>query len=153
MKKCTKCKKLKKPSEYNKNKGRKDGLNTICRSCSNARSKRYYQENKSKHKKVVGINRDKYRKEAQEWIVQYLASHPCVDCGETDLVVLEFDHVRGKKICEVSLMVKNVHSLSNIKKEVAKCDVRCANCHRRKTAKDQKWFKWATSINSDAPGF
>jgi hypothetical protein len=30
---------------------------------------------------------------------------------------------------------------ARILEELQKCDVRCANCHRRKTARDFKWFK------------
>ena len=52
----------------------------------------------------------------------------CVDCGETDRVVLHFDHVRGEKVCSPS----NCAPGPKLDAELAKCDVRCANCHRRR---------------------
>jgi len=63
----------------------------------------------------------------------YLATHPCVDCGETDTAVLDFDHVRGEKFADVSLMIAFGYSWPKIALEIAKCDVRCANDHRRVT--------------------
>jgi hypothetical protein len=69
----------------------------------------------------------------------YLLNHPCVDCGEADPVVLEFDHVRGIKVASVSRMVNIVVALPLLKAEIAKCEVRCANCHRRRTARTLGW--------------
>jgi transcription elongation factor Elf1 len=66
----------------------------------------------------------------------YLKTHPCVDCGETDIVKLEFDHVRGTKINHISYMEANGVLWPKIKEEIAKCEVRCRNCHRKKTLKD-----------------
>jgi hypothetical protein len=70
-------------------------------------------------------------------------THPCIDCGESDPIVLEFDHREGeKKLAAVStLMTQMKASLKTIKAEIVKCDVRCANCHRRKTAKERGWYK------------
>ena len=67
-----------------------------------------------------------------DWFVE---SHPCVDCGEGDPIVLEFDHTRGTK-------VDNVRTLTNSRvkawEELMKCDVVCANCHRRRTAERRR---------------
>lgn len=61
-------------------------------------------------------------------------SHPCVDCGEPDPIVLDFDHRdRKAKSFTISAYYANV-SEARLRAEIAKCDVRCANCHRRKTA-------------------
>ncbi len=140
MKKCTNCKESKKLEEYNKNKSRKDGLNNICRICSKTRSKQYYKENPEIHKKNVRINSNRYRKEVQRKIFDYLCKHPCVDCGETNPVVLEFDHLRDK-IDNVSTMIGAQRPPKLIFEEIAKCEIRCANCHRIKTAKIHGWFK------------
>ena len=67
------------------------------------------------------------------FVNEYLATHPCVDCPESDPIVLEFDHVRGKKHKEVSDMAQKAYSIKTIEEEIAKCEVRCANCHRRVT--------------------
>ncbi len=61
----------------------------------------------------------------------YIASQlapGCVDCGIADIRVLEFDHVRGVKVAAISNMMRNA-SFEKLKAEIAKCEVRCANCH------------------------
>jgi hypothetical protein len=67
-------------------------------------------------------------------VLEYLLKNPCVDCGEADPVVLEFDH-QGGKTANVSDGIRHGWSLKRIMEEIAKCNVRCANCHRRATAK------------------
>lgn len=52
----------------------------------------------------------------------------CVDCGNRDIRVLEFDHVTGRKLANVARMVID-SSLDKIIAEVSKCEVRCRNCH------------------------
>lgn len=65
----------------------------------------------------------------------FLQGHPCVDCGEKDPTVLEFDHVRGVKRRSVSEWVfTGGCSLKTLIEEMKKCEIRCANCHRRITA-------------------
>ncbi len=78
---------------------------------------------------------ERYRDRNRLFLDAYLAEHPCVDCGEADIVVLEFDHVRGTKKRALSVLVKHASSLDVLRAEIAKCDVRCANCHRRQTAR------------------
>ena len=76
----------------------------------------------------------------RELICDYLAIHPCVDCGEMDIVVLEFDHIRGNKIMAVGHLIGKA-STKRLEEEMAKCVVRCANCHRRKTAKEWSHYR------------
>lgn len=83
--------------EFNKNKVKKDGLNTICRDCSKARSRKYYNENTEEHKKNVGKRTKVNRLLLRSRLLTYLKTHPCVDCGLDNPIVLEFDHVKGKK--------------------------------------------------------
>lgn len=68
-----------------------------------------------------------------------MKSNPCVDCGENDILVLEFDHVRGEKKFNISTRIATSTRWETIKSEIDKCEVRCANCHRRKTAKTLNW--------------
>lgn len=70
---------------------------------------------------------------------EYLLGHPCTDCGEADPVVLDFDHVVGDKIDSISDMVRRGFSWVAIAEEIEKCEVRCSNCHRRRTAIQMGW--------------
>ena len=79
------------------------------------------------------------RREFIEWKRKYCEIHPCVDCGEKDIVVLEFDHVRGKKLFVIG-SIRIDKPWEAILTEVEKCDVRCANCHRRRHAKEREQF-------------
>lgn len=137
-KKCTRCKKQKPTAEFPPCRlayGRVGSLGK-CRACKNAYEREYYRTNQ-KRQDCVRSNKRANNKITQEFVRQYLLSHACVDCGETDPVVLEFDHVRGKKRANISKLKKI--SLEAVKNEIKKCVVRCANCHRRKTAKQFNW--------------
>ena len=71
---------------------------------------------------------------AKAWVRAYLLAHPCVDCSETDPKVLEFDHRDpALKRHTIARMVADGLGVKNIEQEVAKCDVRCCNCHRRRS--------------------
>ena len=107
-----------------------------CRSCQNDQKANWYQKNKDTHKANVYHNKLAKIKESRAYAWEYLSTHPCVDCGETDPIVLEFDHVKGNKKETVMKLVKDGYSIDIIQKEISKCVVRCANCHKRKTYRD-----------------
>jgi hypothetical protein len=87
--------------------------------------------------------RQRYYRETHIKIFEYLRLHPCVDCGETDPIVLEFDHIdQESKIAAISEMVRVQRAWQVILDEIGKCEVRCANCHRRRTAVQAGWFSY-----------
>lgn len=59
----------------------------------------------------------------------------CRDCGYRDHPeALDFDHRPDEvKLFNIARS-RNSHGLNAVLVEIAKCDVRCANCHRVKTA-------------------
>jgi hypothetical protein len=60
-----------------------------------------------------------------------LKSRPCMDCGGSfHFSQMDFDHVRGPKMGDVSQMHTHLRLILD---EAAKCDVVCANCHRQRT--------------------
>lgn len=68
------------------------------------------------------------------WVWNYLLEHPCVDCGEKDIRVLEFDHRDpAEKTANISRLVSDGFGSARLEEEINKCDVRCGNCHRRRT--------------------
>src|SRR5215471_11555629 len=149
MKTCRDCQQLKPLADFNKNACKRDGLQTTCRTCQRKRSKMYYVRNRERMVRQIIAARTKRRRVLQAFLLDYLVSHPCVDCGEADIVVLDFGHVRGVKVMGIADLVAGVYALAALKAEVAKCDVRCANCHRRKTLRDQASYRWLSSSSLD----
>ena len=117
---------------FGKNKAEKDGLHRYCKRCRREemaeRFKQMTPEAKENRYRKVTALKDKRR----EFVLRYLLVHPCVDCGESDPIVLEFDHVRGIKSANVSALVNSHGDLNKIQAEIAKCDVVCRNCHMRR---------------------
>lgn len=141
MKKCSICKLKKSVNCFGSHANKKDGLQSACKDCNRERSRAYYKKNKIKHRQKVAEGRAKAIARARAFSINYLKENPCIDCGENDLVVLEFDHRKPKlKIMTVSKAVNNGWSVGKLKIEIEKCDVRCANCHRRKTAFQFNWY-------------
>ncbi len=96
-------------------------------------SKRHYLKNKQYYKEKARERTLEQTKKNKDYISEYLLNHPCVDCGEKDIIVLEFDHINDDKSYNIANMIQTGYSLETIKKEIDKCEVRCANCHRRIT--------------------
>lgn len=139
MKHCNKCDFDLPFDSFNR---RGDKLQPYCRNCQSGLHKDYYGRNKTGRKEQIRKRSAKYKKLARDYVLEYLDNHPCVDCGNPDRVVLEFDHVRGKKFMEVSKMVNQGYLINQIIQEINKCEVRCANCHKTVTAKRGGWYEW-----------
>lgn len=103
-------------------------------------ARKHYLKNKDKIKKRTRESNKKSIIRNRTFLWNYLLKNPCVDCGESDPVVLQFDHVRGKKRFALSDGAKNSYGIETLQKEIDKCEIRCANCHTRKTAKDFNYF-------------
>lgn len=136
-KKCNRCGNVKESKEFRKKKSNVDGLQNWCKTCVDEYQKEYRHHPSSNYNKNYWKQK---RKEIRAKVFRYLLEHPCVDCGEKDPIVLEFDHVRGDKEYNISSMISGVFAWERIEQEIEKCDVRCANCHRRKTAKQFGYY-------------
>lgn len=72
------------------------------------------------------------RLERREVIAQIKRERGCMFCGEREPICLDFHHRdRSTKIANVSMLVVMKAAYSRIHEEIAKCDVLCANCHRK----------------------
>lgn len=111
-----------------------------CKSCNREYQRKWFAENQEVQRQRVKTNRQRALADVRELVRNHLESHPCVDCGETDIVVLQFDH-QSDKVLGISQMMRRGFSLEIVQKEIDKCEVRCANCHIRKTAVQFGWWK------------
>jgi hypothetical protein len=132
MRACTKCGETKPLDAFPPIRRGEPELQSWCRECFAAANARNYRKNHEREKARLVRQVAERRAEIQGLIVAYLREHPCVDCGETDIVVLEFDHLAGK-VADVSAYAGGGRTWTRVKAEIDKCEVRCANCHRRKT--------------------
>jgi hypothetical protein len=142
MKICSDCK-ISKPEEaFAKKRTKKNGevvLQYHCRECQKLHSAKNYKKNQREYIKNAKQRSNNKKEIVIKYLIDYFSDNPCIDCGQTNPVVLEFDHVRGKKIDDVSRMVKRGFPIKTIIEEIHKCEVRCANCHRIVTAIRGNW--------------
>jgi hypothetical protein len=136
---CPKCRQIKCASEFPRREPGRQSPSAYCKPCQRIYSRAHYQRNKGKHNERRSQHRREYRLRNIEFVAGVLGNSSCIDCGERDPIVLEFDHVSGTKRYDISRMTNIGKSIASIEEELAKCVVRCANCHRRKTARTGYW--------------
>jgi len=95
--------------------------------------KKHYLANKDSYFEATRRSKKKRREARREYVLNLKKSQPCVDCGEEDPVVLQFDHV-GDKEFNIADGVGQDISFTRLKKEIKKCEIVCANCHLKRTA-------------------
>lgn len=135
---CTKCFIAKPEVEFSFRSLSRGTRLRICKVCTRKQVQQHYLDNKNYYLAKTKKRNHIVRAEIRNYIWDYLLEHPCIDCGERDPVVLEFDH-KGDKEMNVSHMANG--PLEKVKVEIAKCVIRCANCHRRKTSIERGWFR------------
>src|SRR5712691_6389703 len=145
--KCTgPCGQLKLLGEFSFKNEARGWRHSYCRACHKAWNRAHYERNRATY--IATAKRDNaiYIAENLRRLLEFLLDHPCVDCGETDLLVLDFDHrdPSTKRMAVSSLL--RYASWSALEREIAKCDVRCANDHRRRTAQQFGWKKMALEV-------
>ena len=141
LRRCSRCSALLPESRFNRF---GDGRQWWCRDCF----KQYYAERRAHHRDRNNALKTQRVAEAHEFVFSYLTQRSCVDCGERDPIVLEFDHIAGKR-AEVALLVRRGVLPAVLMEEMRRCDVVCANCHRRRTAHRAGWRRLAPDL---APG-
>jgi len=129
---CARCGRVKTLSDFSWRwiaKGEKD---TYCRPCRSAYGKEHYAANRQRYIDLEAKRKRARAEKTMLFLLEYLRENPCADCGEADPLVLEFDHI-GEKNFEIGAGLPD-RNWNSILREIAKCEVVCANCHRRRTA-------------------
>jgi hypothetical protein len=140
---CDHCKQEKDIEEFNWKYKALGVRHKTCRECMKWFVRRYFQGNAhDEHLRNVNERKKVAREVARQYVFDYLKTHPCVKCGESDPRVLDFHHRDPvQKETEVSKMVVNGLSLGRLQQEMDKCDVLCANCHRKLTIDERKHWR------------
>lgn len=87
-----------------------------------------------KNKKDLYEAQKRHRVKVRQKLFEFLSKKECLDCKERDPIVLEFDHINpSDKFKQISQMLSGHYSWESVLAEIEKCEIRCANCHRRKS--------------------
>ena len=126
LKQCSKCK-IEYPLDNFLWKPTRDYYVARCNDCRKESQRAYYKD---------------ARPHIKEWIYNYLSDNPCIDCHQSDPLRLEFDHREDKHFDLGKAFIGKAKDLETVQREIAKCDVRCANCHQVKTHKEKNTWKY-----------
>jgi hypothetical protein len=129
---CCRCHELKTASEFAWRRRALGELDTYCRPCRAAYKRVHYAANCQRYIAAATRRKAMLRAERTALLIEFFQEHPCADCGQCDPVILEFDHIGRKEFTIGRAMVDR--NWSAILDEISRCEVVCANCHRRRTA-------------------
>lgn len=91
-------------------------------------SRRCYQKYKEKRKQEIKLR----RKSLVDFVNDYKRAHSCVRCGESEICCLDFHHVDPTtKAGIICFLARRGVSLETLMSEILKCEILCANCHRK----------------------
>jgi len=133
MRRCGRCGQLKPVEDFAWRRKAKGQRHNYCRPCHADYHREHYLANKQRYIDQAYARKEQLYLERTKYLIEYFASHPCLDCGEGDPVVLEFDHVRDKEFdIGHALPYRNWQRILD---EIEKCEVVCRNCHRRRESR------------------
>lgn len=143
---CTKCSQPKDESEYfvkNKSTGR---LHSQCKDCYKEYRKTFSADHYAKYgetyRERARLRRARLKRQNQIELIEYMKNKACAICMESDIRVLEFDHLDPTtKSFNIARAVNDGIPWAIILLEIEKCQILCSNCHKKRTATQYGWFK------------
>jgi hypothetical protein len=138
---CARCHVAKPRDEFPMKNAVRGTYRSYCRPCCREYGKEHYRSNKAAYLVRSKVRAPIDRLRNRQFVAGYLSTHPCIDCGEADPVVLEFDHRDpGTKRDSIGRLI-HTSTVNIVRAEIEKCDVRCGNCHRIRTANQFGWYR------------
>jgi hypothetical protein len=135
---CSRCERNLSVTAFNRHGG---GRQWWCRECFRA----YFRERGELHRQQVARTKPARIRRLRRYVCEYLRRHPCSQCSESDISVLDFHHL-GDKTAEIARMVSSGLGVERVAEEISRCKVLCANCHRRVTAASIGWWRLDPSV-------
>jgi hypothetical protein len=134
MKRCPICRLEKPLSAFSRNVRRSDGVQSYCTECRREYMRRHYARNASKYRAFAAARNERRRATIRQ-VIREAKDRPCSDCGLWfPAYVMDFDHGDGdQKRFNIGRDALNRCSEDELKEEIEKCEVVCANCHRMRT--------------------
>jgi hypothetical protein len=124
---CRGCRSNLEVEKFGVNLCKRDNLQSLCKICDSQYHADWYVTNKEKQKARIKDNKRK----KTEWLESYKKTLKCAECSENRWFVLEFHHTDpSQKEFPIAHMNAKGASIKRTLKEIAKCEVLCANCHR-----------------------
>lgn len=120
----------------------KNILHKRCKSCTSLLDRNRYLNLSANDKQFRKNKARAYVTEVRVKVFNFLKNHSCVDCGEKNPIVLDFDHIDPKSKTGSISELSKTWSWESLKGEIAKCEIRCANCHRIRTAEQFGYYKF-----------
>lgn len=117
---------------------RKGLVRSWCNECECESAKDRYKRNPASTKDSV----KRRSKPIREYLNRIKASTPCADCNKYfHPCQIDFDHVVGRKLFNLSQAFKLGKNMEQIDAEIAKTEIVCSNCHRLRTYQRQHNLK------------
>lgn len=125
---CTVCGKRKALSKFYRRASSSDGVRSACKECSKTQQHAYTRTHLGQ---LVQSKKDR-RARMRVWFQKLKSRAACKACGEDDPRCLDFHHRDPtEKEFKLADAIRQGWSKKKIVEEIAKCDVLCANCHRK----------------------
>ena len=130
---CSGCHVVKPVEEFNFKHRVKGVRHSYCRECGKRLTRSHYKRNKRSY-----LDRNTRAYQRHRELIRQAKSRPCADCGvQYPYYVMDFDHRDGEeKLFELNSVARK--TITGILREIEKCDVVCANCHRERT--QRRWL-------------
>jgi hypothetical protein len=126
LRKCYRCGEFKAVDEFSWRRKARDQRDSFCRPCRSAYGKEHYVANRQRYIDQAQLVKQRLRLERTRYLIEYFVAHPCVDCGETDPIVLGFDHLRDKRFEISAASTAGTGSPSSTRSRSARWSVRTA---------------------------